>query len=387
MIEIMKKSECCGCHACYSACPKNAIEMIEDEKGFKIPNVNKKLCINCGKCEKVCPIKNNVNVKNKPIVYAAYNKDVNTMLNSSSGGIFPLLAEYILNLGGVVFGARFNEKFEVVHDYITKKDDISKFQGSKYVQSIIGNSYRDVKKFLEEGKYVLFTGTPCQIEGLLKYLNKNYDRLYTQDFICHGCPSPKVWNKYLRYQCNLKKDNIKHINFRNKKNGWISFSMQIDYTDSKYNVVHVDDIYMKAFLKNLSLRDSCYECKFKGIHRKSDITLADFWGIKKIIPDMYNELGTSLVILNSDKGIQLFEKINKNLIYKKSELNEAIKNNVSAIKSSCKTRNVQSFFDSIDKQDFVEVVNHNLPKNNILKVYYLEVKKAIKCILKKISFK
>lgn len=387
MIEIIDESECCGCHACYSACPKNAIKMIENEKGFKIPKINKEFCIDCGKCDKVCPIKNKINVENKPIAYAAYNKDENTRLNSSSGGIFSLLAEYILNLNGVVFGAKFNEKFEVVHDYITKKEDIQKFRGSKYVQSVIGNAYKDAKKFLEEGKYVLFTGTPCQIEGLLKYLNKEYDKLYTQDFICHGCPSPKVWNKYLKYQSTSNIDNIKHINFRNKKNGWLSFSMLIEYTNKEYNISHVDDIYMKAFLKNLSLRDSCYDCKFKGINRNADVTLADYWGVKKILPDMYNEFGTSLVILNSNNGIQLFDKINKNLVYKKSELDEAIKNNVSAIKSSYRPKTVQSFFEDIDKKEFVEAVNHNLPKKNVLKECYLKVKKVVKCVLKKISFK
>lgn len=382
MIEIIDKSECCGCHACYSACPKNAIDMIVDENGFKIPKIKKELCINCGKCDKVCPIKNRDDVKNKPTAYAAYNKDMNIRLKSSSGGIFSLLAEYILNLGGVVFGARFNEKFEVVHDYITRKDDILKFQGSKYVQSIIGNSYKEVKKFLEEGKYVLFTGTPCQVAGLLKYLNKSYDKLYTQDFICHGCPSPKVWSQYLKYQKDLNKiRSIKEINFRNKKNGWSKYSMLINYDGNQYNVSHDTDYFMKAFLSDLCLRDSCYNCKFKGKHRTSDITLADFWGIDNILPEMNQEdFGTSLVIVNSEKGKNTLKKLNE-IVIQEVDFEKSVYYNPSYEKSVKKPKNRKKFFMEIDEMDFAQCVNSNTRSPGILKKVFIKLKHFIKKII------
>lgn len=385
MIEIIDKSECCGCHACYSACPKNAIEMIVDENGFKIPKINQNLCINCGKCNRVCPIKNKIDTENESMAYAAYNKDIDTRLNSSSGGIFSLLAEYILSQDGVVFGARFNEKFEVVHDYITKKEDIPKFQGSKYVQSSIGNSYKDAKKFLKEGKYVLFTGTPCQIAGLLKYLDNSYDKLYTQDFICHGSPAPRVWSQYLKYQKSLNKMDIKRINFRNKKNGWGAFSMSIDYDKSEYNKIHDEDCFMKAFLSDLCLRDSCYNCKLKGKNRNSDITLADFWGIDNVLPELNkDDLGISLVIINSSKGKKIFNEL-KDIFFKKVNLKEAVYSNPSYNKSANKPKNREKFLNEIYKNDFEICVNSNVPKISVLKKILWKIQRIKNRILKKIK--
>lgn len=377
MIEIIDKSECCGCHACYSVCPKNAIKMIEDEKGFKIPKINKKLCINCGKCDKVCPIKNTINVENKPVAYAAYNKDEDTRLNSSSGGIFSLLAEYILNLNGVVFGAKFNENFEVVHDYITKKEDIPKLRGSKYVQSVIGNSYKDAKFFLEEGKYVLFTGTPCQIEGLLKYLNKEYDKLYTQDIICHGVPSPKVWNKYLKYRQNIDNAKIENVEFRNKKySDWENYEVCFKYENEIYHVNHNKDSYMKAFLRDASLRDSCYACKFKSVNRASDILLADFWGINNLIPDFNDKKGLNLLIVNTTKGKNLIKNID-NLIEKRNvDVNQAIKYNRSCVESCKIPKMRETFFENINENNFEKVTEKFTVKSS---------KSVIKRVLRKVK--
>lgn len=192
MIKIEDKSKCSGCHACYSICEKKAIIMKEDKKGFKYPSVNKEKCTNCNLCEKVCPILNNQTISNEPIAYACYNKNEKVRLESSSGGIFSLISAEILKKDGVVFGASFNNEFMIEHTCIESIEELYKFRGSKYVQSIIGDTYKKAKEFLKHGKYVLFTGTPCQIEGLLKYLGKDYDNLYTQDIICHGVPSPNV---------------------------------------------------------------------------------------------------------------------------------------------------------------------------------------------------
>lgn len=230
MIEIKEKVECCGCQACYNICPKNAIEMVADEKGFKYPKVNKDKCINCGLCEKVCPILNKKTIENEPKVYACYNKNDEIRMKSSSGGIFTLIAEEIIKRDGVVCGAAFDEQYGLSHQFVESIEDLEKLRTSKYFQSSIEDTYRKTKEYLLNGRYVLFTGTPCQIEGLLSYLGKQYDKLYTQDIICHGVPSPKVWRKYVDYRLSIDKKIPQSINFRDKKQqGWrtIFFIIQL----------------------------------------------------------------------------------------------------------------------------------------------------------------
>ena len=209
MIEISKKSKCSGCHACYNICPKNAINMQVDENGFKIPIVDKSKCVNCGMCDRACPIINKNIIDNEPKVYVCYNKNENIRYKSSSGGIFTLIAREILQRKGIVFGAAFNEDFSVSHMYIDDIEKLDMLRRSKYVQSSINDTYRQAKEFLEAGRFVLFTGTPCQIEGLLAYLGKQYNKLYTQDIVCHGVPSQKVWRKYLDYRAKI--DNEKPV--------------------------------------------------------------------------------------------------------------------------------------------------------------------------------
>lgn len=380
MIEIKNKVNCCGCHACYSICPVKAIKMERDEKGFEYPVVDKEKCINCGLCEKACPIINNKNsdkTKKDIKAYACMNKDLQTRMKSSSGGIFTLIAEDILSLNGVVFGASFNENFEVVHSYIEKKEDIYKFQGSKYVQSKIGDTYKKAKEFLESDRYVLFTGTPCQIEGLYQYLQKDYDKLYTQDLICHGVPSPKVWNKYLEEKNEKYKGNPKEISFREKeKSGWQNFGMKIEYQNDIYLSKHSEDVYMKAFLRDICLRDSCYNCNFKKKVRNSDITLADFWGIGNIDKELNDDKGTSLVIINSKDGQDLFEKVKENLIYKVVDFEEAIKYNPNMTKSAKIQNKRKSFFNNLEDNDL---------KNLVKKYTKKKASKRIRRILGKVK--
>lgn len=349
MINIKEKEQCCGCSACYNICPQNAIIMEEDKKGFKYPKVNIEKCINCKLCEKVCPIINNKEGVNKTKAYASINKDDEIRKESSSGGIFTLLAEEVIEMDGVVFGAAFDENFNVIHKCIKNKNEIGELRGSKYVQSDIGESYKQAKIFLEQNKYVLFTGTPCQIEGLKNFLGKNYDKLYTQDFICHGVPSKKIWKKYLSFMQKDKEKLIKTINFRNKKHGWENYSMNIEYNNKKiYNKEHNKDIYMRAFLQNISLRESCYNCQFKKYNRNSDITLADFWGISKVKPEINDHKGTSLVIINSNKGKFLFEKIRNRCIIKEVDLEEAIRYNKAFAFSAKYNENSEKFFEDVD---------------------------------------
>ncbi len=370
MIEIKNKSNCCGCTACKNICPKNAIVMLEDEKGFKYPQIDKQKCINCGLCEMVCPIlKKSVPIE-KMIAYAAINKDETIRMNSSSGGIFTLLAENIIQKGGAVFGVELDENFHAKHTYIEKIEDIEKFRGSKYMQSELGDSYLKVKEFLEKDRYVLFTGTPCQVGGLKSFLKKEYKKLYTQDIICHGVPSSKTWDKYLEYRRNVDKlKDLKSIKFRNKNNyGWNSYELSFKYEENEVFIDHNKDLFMKAFLSDIALRDSCYECKFKNKNRKSDILVADFWGIEQVLPEMNDEKGISLVIINSQKGKKIFEEIKKSVEYKKVDTNLATKNNPSMIKSANYHKNTQEFFLNIENLEFDELIKRYVLEKEYIKL-------------------
>lgn len=200
MISVIEKNNCCGCSACEQKCPKKCITMMEDEEGFFYPHVNKVKCIECGLCEKVCPVINVGENEQKITAYAAYVNDKNVRMKSSSGGMFTLFAQKILNENGVVFGAAFDQNFMVHHIYIESEENLSKQQGSKYLQSRIENTYRETEQYLNSGRKVLFTGTACQIAGLKQFLMKEYDNLYTVDVLCHGVPSSKLWKHYLEYQ-------------------------------------------------------------------------------------------------------------------------------------------------------------------------------------------
>ncbi len=231
MINIVDNNKCCGCEACIQACPKHCISLKMDNEGFYYPNVDLVSCIECGLCEKICPELQCYNARYPLKVFAALNDNLKDRISSSSGGVFVLLAKKILDEGGVVFGAGFNDAWQVDINFTEDIIGLEQFKGSKYVQARIGNSYIDCKNFLEKGRKVLFSGTPCQIVGLHRFLRKQYSNLYTVDLICHGVPSPKVWQKYL---CEiLKKEgkslsDIKNINIRNKQVGWREFGLQIN---------------------------------------------------------------------------------------------------------------------------------------------------------------
>lgn len=279
-----------------------------------------------------------------------------------------------------------NDDFsKVEHTYIENKDELYKFRGAKYLQSDINKSYVQVKKFLDEGRYVLFTGTPCQIEALKSFLNKDYDKLYLQDIICHGVPSPKVWTAYKKFM-EQKNENSKTTNmyFRDKTlEGWNRYHVKMQFNNNKtYDVEHGKDIYMKAFLSNIALRDSCTNCKFKKENRASDITLADFWGINNIKPDMNDEKGTSLVIVNSEKGKALFEEISSMIKSEKVDFFTAIKPNPSMNTVSTRNSKSDDFFDDIDKIPFDELVKKYVPEPSIAKKVLGKAKKLFKKILK-----
>lgn len=357
MITINSKKECMGCYACSNICPKKCISMERDNEGFSYPNVNFDICIKCGKCIKVCPIINKTIISNEPIAYACINKDETIRMKSSSGGIFTLVAEQILDNGGVVFGACFDEDFGVEHSYIETKDELHKFRGSKYVQSEIGCIYSQVKDFLKQKRKVLFTGTPCQIEGLKSYLGQVYENLLCIDIVCHGVPSPIVWQKYISHREECSGSQVRKIDFRQKSEGWKRYSVSFLFNDNtEYLQTFDNDLYMKAFLRDICLRPSCYSCEFKTLNRQSDITLADFWGIEFIIPEMDDDKGTSLIFVNSSKGQAILEKISDKIIYKEVDIHQAVTYNPAVIKSANYNRKRYNFFKDLDKLPFDSLV-------------------------------
>lgn len=335
MIYIQDKALCCGCSACMECCPRQCISMREDNEGFLYPEVDAEKCIGCSLCETVCP-EINPDEPGLPLeTYAAKNPDDKVRLSSSSGGIFTMLSERTIRRGGVVFGARFDENWEVVHDYAETIEGAELFRGSKYVQSRMDGNYRKAEHFLKTGREVLFSGTPCQIAGLKRFLRKDYDNLLTVDVICHGVPSPGVWRQYLKEMTLRPKGVaagkntvlsslnempvITGISFRDKRLGWKKYGFEIRKSASKADKNSVlksgkyqkeiflfepqrENVFLRGFFANIYLRRSCYACPAKAGRSHSDITLGDYWGIGSLMPRLDDDRGVSAVLVNSEYG-------------------------------------------------------------------------------------
>lgn len=371
MIVLKEKKDCCGCSACAQRCPKQCITMQSDNEGFLYPHIDTEKCIDCGLCEKVCPVINR-NEPTEPIAaYAAINKNEEIRLASSSGGIFTLLAEAVINEGGVVFGVKFNESWQAVFDYTETLEGIAPFRGSKYVQAVVGNAYKYAESFLKYGRKVLFTGTPCQIAGLKKYLRKDYDNLLAVDVICHGAPSPLVWKEYVDELIRTKsfsneKNAVPSLNddsrlisfqFREKTKGWKKYHIQAAFSVCRSgkeidDIIYIQELhsnnkFMQGFLRNIYLRPSCYSCPAKNGTSNSDITIGDFWGIDKHMPEMDDDKGTSAVLVKTKKGIEIFGTLN---IHKKEILyNVVIAGNPALVYSvRCPNAKRRFFFTNLD---------------------------------------
>lgn len=386
MIRISDKQDCCGCAACVQICPNQCISFDEDEYGFRYPSVNNNKCVDCGLCEKVCPVINQFEVHRPKLVYAALNIDKGIRIKSSSGGLFSQLAEAVINEGGVVFGVRFNTNWEAEHAYTDTSDGIAAFRGSKYMQSKIGISYIQAKEFLQSGRKVLFSGTSCQIAGLKRFLRREYDNLLTVDVVCHGVPSPLVWRSYLREtMLSLQRDAIKKnilssqnnllqitdISFRDKKTGWNKYGFAVygklipyqairesicnNEKDVKELFYETSDknLYMNVFTRNLCLRPSCYTCPAKCGKSASDITLADFWGIRNYYPKMDDDKGTSLVLINTQKGNSYYQRLKLESIQTSYEI--ALRENPSLEHSAKETVYVSEFWQSFRQSKFNDV--------------------------------
>lgn len=317
-VSILEKSKCTGCALCMNICPFNAIEMKPDEEGFLRPTINEK-CVKCGLCAKKCPaLSKQLNLNKNYKCYAVWGKE-KFRNQGSSGGVFPILAEYVASNGGIVYGASFNESYRKVFlTKITKQKELNKIYKSKYVQSEVGLIYQDVKHNLDNGKFVLFSGCPCQVDALKSYLGKDYENLLTIDILCHGTPSPLAYKKFLEEVSNNDLKNISSVDFRDKKYGWGKL-IKITNKDNSIHYDYYNEPFLRTFTSGLINRPSCYQCPYSNQKRSADITLGDFWGISEIEPEFNDNQGTSLVLINTKKGENLFN-LNKKLYDKVKEI-------------------------------------------------------------------
>lgn len=355
MIKLEKKSDCCGCSACAQICPKRCITMVADEEGFLYPSIDTTTCTDCGLCQKICPVINQYSSKTPMAVYAAKNHNEHIRMESSSGGIFTPIAESIIAEGGVVFGAKFDSDWSITHSYTESIEGLKEFRGSKYVQSKIGDSYTHAKQFLDAGRKVLFTGTPCQIAGLKHLLRKEYNTLTTIEVICHGVPSPRIWHDYLEYhKQQMQSNEITDISFRDKSNGWHKYNFKIcvakkggteNSTEQKCRVVPYDkDLFMNGFLKDIYLRPSCYACAAKEGRSGADISIADYWGVEHIHQQLDDDKGIGLVIVNTPKGITRLTAIASQIDYTVTDYAQAVAYNPSISRSVCEPKQRAKFW-------------------------------------------
>lgn len=376
-VAMIDKKDCTGCHSCFNKCSVKAIKMVDDYEGFLYPIIDENKCVKCGQCLDVCPIQNRPIVYKEKDAYAAYAKDNEEHASSSSGGIFAVLASYFLRNGGYVCGAAFDENVVLKHVLTNKADDLKRIKGTKYIQSEIGDVFSQIKDLLEKGVMVLFSGTPCQVGGLKNYLDNEYKNLLTVDLICHGVPSPMVFKRYLT---ETGGDNVvKEMSFRDKANGisdvYLNFVLSNgEMVKEKYS----DSEYIKGFIQNLTVRSSCFHCRFKGLNRCSDITIGDYWGLNDYHPEMITEMGTSAVLVHSEQGRKYFELIKNDLEYVESKPESVSFWNTCLEKSVEYNPSREEFFKNLEEMTIKENVNklYRIPDNKPVKVTF--VKKAIR---------
>lgn len=347
--------KCCGCTGCASVCPRGCISMDVDSEGFRYPRVDASRCTDCGACVKACPFASPRPPRKPAEVYAVWNKDATVRRLSSSGGVFTLLSERAVREGGVVFGARFTPEWKVEIAPAESVEGLAAFRGSKYLQADMGGAYSQARKCLAEGRKVLFCGTPCQVAGLKHFLRRDPDNLLAVDFVCHGVPSPKVWEKYLDEVARAGRRAIADVQFRDKPDGWKRFNFTLRCDDgaktycasSFFGANH----YMRAFLADMTLRPSCHNCQAKQGRSHSDLTIADYWGVGAAHPHMDDDKGTSLVMVNTDKGRAALDFAQ--MVACPSTYADALRGNPSIEKSVAPHAKRKEFFAALDGADSV----------------------------------
>lgn len=353
-LESNKKSKCSGCTACMNICPKNAIQMIEDEEGFLYPEINKDKCINCGACIKICP--NIKKDKTNSIIstLGVKHKNEKERITSRSGGVFVALSDYILNLNGTIYGARLNEDFTVSHERAETIEERNEFKGSKYVQSDMNNIAKSVKEDLKNNRKVLFSGTACQVAGIKAFIPENLqENLYTCDLICHGVPSKKIFFEFLKYIENISEKNIKEFIFRDKSFGWESHYETAIFEDE---TTLTTQYFRNLFYGHNILRPACYECNYANTHRPADVTIADFWGIDEIAPEFLDSKGVSLIIINNDKGKEWVDNIKEDLDFIECDIEECIKHTYTLNQPTPRPETREQFWEDYQQEEFEQII-------------------------------
>ncbi len=374
-VDFKKKNECCGCSACVSICPKNAMSLQKDQYGFMYPVKDTDACVDCGLCEKVC----NFNRDHKQetdfkTAYAAVSRDAAQAAKSSSGGFFAKAAEYVINMGGCVCGAAWsldNGEIRARHIIIENTDDIRLLQGSKYVQSEVGNCYTEIKKILEEGKKVLFSGTPCQVDGLKGFLQRDYENLITLDIVCHGVPNSDMLNDYLKYKWSGYTP--KDLCFRDKKMGWGMEGYIKLSKNGREKTVYIspkNSSYFSAFISGNVYRENCYRCPYAGADRPADISIGDFWGVMEEHQEYAGEMkdAISAVILNSEKGREFFKGIQDSLYSCESSF-ERIASHNSQLRHPSECPKVrEQLLDGYEKQGYKAIEEYFRSNSSAIKI-------------------
>lgn len=353
--------DCVGCRSCEQSCPQKCIHMVENEEGFLYPMIHMDSCIRCGICFRSCPVSVERKTTGKPLqVHAFRAKDSNRLFHSASGGAADIATKAVLDKNGVVYGAAYDHDLKVSHIEVTETSEAKRLQSSKYVQSDIGNTYRQAKLKLQEGHIVLFTGTPCQIAGLYSFLDKTYENLFTIDLVCHGVPSPLLFQKYLEWYGNKIGKKVESYNFRSKQKwGWGTRYLVKTKTKIKTNILSLDR-YGKHFMLGDCYRESCYRCRFANTNRPADLTIGDFWGIEKSHPDFSSHLGVSVVLTNTKNGQRLLDWMKKDADIIPATLDEALVKQGNLIHPTKRPTMRDSFYLNLAKDDFIDKLHVGL---------------------------
>lgn len=366
VIDSVERKDCCGCSACVQICPEGCLAMKADRHGFCFPELTDRSCLDCGLCQRVCPVLEKDGEFVEPQeVYAVRNLREQVRMKSSSGGVFAFLAGRVLDEGGVVFAARFDSEWRVVHDCTERAEDLPCFMGSKYVQSDIGDCFTRARDYLKNGRRVLFVGTPCQIKALRLFLNKPYDKLTTVDFVCHGVPSPSVWRKYLEdvvKKNGMSLEDIQDITFRNKDVSWRRYSLQImakDRTIVMEDLYH--NAYLRGFLKNLYLRPSCHDCHARNFSSLSDITVCDFWGVDNYHAQIDDNKGVSAVFVHNPSLLDVLK--DEQMMLLKTDFRKVYAANTSISLSAKKHAKREEYLDNFSDRNFERYIKRFIRKS------------------------
>jgi coenzyme F420-reducing hydrogenase beta subunit len=372
--------ECVGCNGCVQICPQSCITVQENNEGFWYPYIDENSCVECNKCREICPVNaGHRNDRAYPQAFGAKNKDDSIREKSTSGGLFSVFAHSMLENNGLVIGAVFDDDMNLKYAVAANLNDLEKMRGSKYLQSDIGDTYVLAKNMLLNRRNVLFVGTPCQVAGLYSFLGSDFEGLLTCDFICHGVSSPGVFKDYLHSKEEKAQSKVREFVFRDKKTGWKMPSTVIKFANLKSETcLFKNDVFSLAFRRNLILRPSCYRCKFSKIPRASDLTLADFWGVQEHCPELDDNKGTSLVLVNSEKGVKWFDLCSDKMIFKKVKPEKALSRNRNATSSVKLPVNRKSYFEDLTNHGFSYVESKYMKPSHFLRRLFKKILIIIK---------